>query len=170
LTRKAAWVGPGPIINNGNELKSQIKPSDRRKVHMTTTCPGCRKEVPDDSTFCLSCGRPLKAEGIDMILPPEGSNTEYRVTMYLVGAIMSLFFGCFLLFPGVFVGLGLIIPAVCLIVLGILFLVMRYRLLKRYAKDVMGLRKEASVRVRCRYCGSLNPDKAEKCDSCGATL
>ena len=137
---------------------------------MTITCPACKKELPDDSTFCLSCGRPLKAEGVDMILPPEGSNTEGRATMYMIMAIMCLFFGCFLLIPGFLVGLGMIVPASCLIVLGLVFVVMRYRVLRRYAKDVMSLRKEASVRVRCRYCGSLNPDKAEKCESCGATL
>jgi len=137
---------------------------------MTTQCPACKKELPDDSTFCSSCGRPLKAEGVDMILPPEGSNTENRAMMYMIMAIMFLFFGFFLIIPGIFVGLGLIIPALCLIVLGIVFVAMRYRVLRRYAKDVMALRKEASVKIRCRYCGSLNPDKAERCISCGATL
>ncbi len=137
---------------------------------MTATCPACKKEVPDDSTFCPSCGRPLKAEGLDMILPPEGSNTENRATMYMIMAIMFLFFGCFLMFPAIFVGVGMIIPAACLIVLGLVFVAMRYRVLRRYAKNVVSLRKEASVRVRCRYCGSLNPEPAEKCESCGATL
>jgi len=137
---------------------------------MTITCPACKRELPDDSTFCLSCGRPLKAEGIDMILPPEGSNTESRVTMYMIMAIMFLFFGFFLLIPGAFVGLGLIIPSACLIIVGFVFVGMRYRVLRRYAKDVIELRKDATVRVRCRYCGSLNPDASEKCLSCGATL
>jgi RNA polymerase subunit RPABC4/transcription elongation factor Spt4 len=137
---------------------------------MAVTCPACKREIPEDSTFCLSCGRPLKAEGVDMILPPEGSNTEGRATMYMIMAIMFLFFGCFLLIPGAFVGLGLIIPSVCLIIIGLVFVAMRYRVLKRYAKSVVELRKDASVKVRCRYCGSLNADEAERCESCGATL
>jgi len=29
---------------------------------------------------------------------------------------------------------------------------------------------KGAIKVRCRYCGSLNDEKANKCDSCGATL
>ena len=137
---------------------------------MVMKCPTCKRETPDDSTFCLSCGRPLKAEGVDMILPPDGSHTEERATMYMIMAIMFLFFGCFLLIPGFFVGLGLIIPSTCLIALGVAMLVARYSVLRRYAKNVEDLRKEAAIRIRCRYCGSLNAEAAERCESCGATL
>lgn len=133
-------------------------------------CPACKSEISDNSTFCPSCGRPFKEEGLDMILPPEGSKTEERATIYLMLAIMALFFGCFLLIPGYFVGLGLVIVAGCLIVAGIVFLAARYCILRRYAKGVEKFRKEAAVRVRCRYCGALNPDAARRCESCGATL
>lgn len=105
-----------------------------------------------------------------MILPPDGSHTEERATIYLMLAIMGFFFGFFLLIPGYFVGLGLIIPAICLILVGFIFLSARYYILRRYAKNVEQLRKEAAVRIRCRYCGALNPDLARRCDSCGATL
>jgi len=105
-----------------------------------------------------------------MILPPEGSNTEERATIYMMLSIMFLFFGCFLLIPGYFVGLGLIIPSLCLVVAGAILLSARYFVLRRYAERVVELRKEAAVRVRCRYCGSLNTDTAEKCESCGATI
>ena len=133
-------------------------------------CPACKKEIPEDSTFCLSCGRPLKAEGVDIILPPDSSNTESRATIYMMLAFVFLFFGCFLLIPGFFVGLGLIIPSVCLIVLGIIMLIARYYVLGQYAKKVVELRKEAAVKIRCSYCGSLNPEAAERCESCGAKL
>ena len=105
-----------------------------------------------------------------MILPPEGSNTESRAMMYLIGAIMCLFFGGFLLIPGIFVGLGMIIPALCVVVVGFIFLVMRYRVLRRYAKNVKELRKVASVRVKCSYCGTLCLEGAVTCESCGARL
>lgn len=85
-------------------------------------------------------------------------------------AIIGLFFGCFLLIPGYFVGWGLIVPAMCLIVIGLAFLYARYHVLRRYARKVEQLRKEATIRIRCRYCGTLNPDSAIRCDSCGATL
>jgi len=133
-------------------------------------CPSCKADVPQDSTFCPSCGRPLKAEGVDDIVPPEGSNTEERATIYLLVAITGLFFGCFLLIPGYFVGLGLLIPASCLVVVGLLFLYARHRVLRRYVKRVEQLRAEANIRVRCRYCGALNAGSARRCDSCGATL
>ena len=29
---------------------------------------------------------------------------------------------------------------------------------------------KSNIKVRCRYCGSLNDESASKCDSCGATL
>lgn len=133
-------------------------------------CPSCKAEMPQGSTFCPSCGRPLTAEGVDDIVPPEGSNTEGRATIYLMLAITGLFFGCFLLIPGYFVGLGLIIPAVCLIIIGLAFLSARFYILRRYAKKVEQLRTEAAIRIRCRYCGALSPDSARRCDSCGATL
>jgi len=133
-------------------------------------CPSCKNDIPDSSTFCPSCGRPLKEEGIDMILPPDGSHTEERATIYLMLAIMGLFFGSFLLIPGIFVGPGLIIPALGVIFIGFVFLCARYYILRRYAKKVEALRKDAAIRIRCRYCGALNPESARRCDSCGATL
>jgi len=123
----------------------------------------CKAEIPDNSTFCLSCGRPLSADGIDMILPPNGSHTEGRATMYLMLAIMCLFFGFFLLIPGYFVGFGMIIPAVGLIVVGSILLVARYHVLRRYAKRVESFRKDAAVKVPCKYCGSLNSRTDQKC-------
>lgn len=105
-----------------------------------------------------------------MILPPAGSHTEDRATIYLMLAIMSLFFGLFLLIPGYFVGLGLMIPASVLVVVGVVFLISRYYVLRKYAEQVEKLREESAIRVRCRYCGSLNPQEDEKCIGCGAPL
>lgn len=133
-------------------------------------CPACKTEIPDDSKFGLSCGSPTKEEGIDMILPPDGSNTESRATMYMMFAIMSLFFGFFLLIPGFLVGWGLVVPSVGLIIVGFALVLARYRLLRRYAQRVEKFRQESAIRVRCRYCGALNPQNDEKCMGCGAPL
>jgi RNA polymerase subunit RPABC4/transcription elongation factor Spt4 len=133
-------------------------------------CQGCKKDIPDDSTFCSSCGRPLKEEGLDIILPPEGSKTEGRATIYLMLSFMCLFFGFFLLIPGYFIGWGLVIPALGMVACGAVFLIARYYIIRRYAKRVEEFRKKSSIRVRCRYCGALNPDAARRCDTCGATL
>jgi len=105
-----------------------------------------------------------------MILPPEGSKTEGRATIYLMLSFMCLFFGLFLLIPGYFVGWGLVVPAACMVIGGVVLLVARYYVIRRYAKRVEEFRKKAAIRVRCRYCGALNPDAARRCDTCGATL
>ncbi|HEX9908026.1 MAG TPA: zinc-ribbon domain-containing protein [Thermoplasmata archaeon] len=133
-------------------------------------CPSCKAEIPDKSTFCMSCGRPLTAEGVDIILPPEGSHTEGRATIYLMLAIMCLFFGLFLLIPGYFIGLGMLVPAVCLTVAGVILLLARYYILRRYAERVEKLRRESNIKLKCRYCGALTPEGVGKCGSCGAPL
>ncbi len=137
---------------------------------MTMQCPSCQKEIPEDSTFCLSCGRPIKEAGADIIVPPSGSNTEERAMIYLLLSIMFLFFGGFLLIPGIFVGWGMIIPALCVVVVGLILMSARFAVLRRYTKNVLEIRKEASVKVKCQYCGTLNPERVKKCESCGATL
>lgn len=133
-------------------------------------CSACKKETPDGSTFCPSCGMPLKAEGLDMIVPPEGSHTEERATIYMMFAIMCLFFGLFLVIPGYFVGVGLLMPAVGLVLIGIVLVVARYYILRSYATRVEEFRRESAIRVRCRYCASLNTQEAQKCIGCGAPL
>lgn len=133
-------------------------------------CPACQKEIPDDSTFCLSCGRPINAVVLEELRPPEGSSTDGRATIYWMLAFMFLFFGGFLLFPGYFVGMGMMIPAISMIVVGVILLVARHLTLRRYAKSMASIRGEAFERGRCSYCGTLNPASAEKCESCGAAL
>jgi len=85
-------------------------------------------------------------------------------------AIMALFFGFFLLIPGYFVGLGLIAVSVGLIIVGFILLAARYYVLARYASGIEKFRREAVVKVTCRYCGNSNPRSFEKCERCGAPL
>ncbi len=40
---------------------------------------------------------------------------------------------------------------------------------QRNIQDIANAVK-SSIKIRCRYCGSLNDESATKCDSCGATL
>ena len=42
-------------------------------------------------------------------------------------------------------------------------------LTKRQIDEIVKAVK-ATIRVRCRYCGTLNEEKANKCESCGANL
>jgi ribosomal protein L37E len=34
----------------------------------------------------------------------------------------------------------------------------------------MAEKKAERIRLKCRYCGSLNDEHAERCSSCGASL
>lgn len=44
---------------------------------------------------------------------------------------------------------------------------------ERFKEEVAEAVKESikgTIKIRCRYCGSLNDENANRCDSCGATL
>jgi ribosomal protein L40E len=134
-------------------------------------CPGCKSEVPDNSVFCLSCGRPIKEEGLEPIEPPSGSKTETKSTLLLMLAIMAWFFGFFLLIPAFFIqSIPFFLVCTAVIVVGALMLVARFVILRRYSEKVEELRKEASEKIKCQYCGSMNPLDAEECVGCQAPL
>jgi hypothetical protein len=134
-------------------------------------CPGCKSEIPDNSVFCLLCGRPIKENGLEPIEPPSGSSTETRSIMLLVFAFMVLFFGSFLLIPAYFIqSLVLFLVCVLLIAAGALMLVARFMILRRYSKKIEEFREEASEKVKCTYCGSMNSLDAERCVGCHAPL
>lgn len=84
---------------------------------------------------------------------------------------MLLFFGLFLLFPAYFIG-SLVVFVICTIVvaMGIIMLVARYVILRGYSEKVEQFRAEAAEKVRCEYCGCMNPLDAEKCIGCHAPL
>ena len=119
----------------------------------------------------MSCGRPIKEEGLEPIQPPSGSQTETKSIMLLMFAIMVLFFGIFLLIPAFFIwSIGFLLVCAVLIAAGTLMLVARYVILRRYAKKVEEFREEAAEKVKCKYCGSMNTLDAEKCIGCHAPL
>ena len=119
----------------------------------------------------MSCGRPIKEEGLEPIQPPSGSQTETKSTLLQMFAIMVLFFGVFLLVPAFFIQ-SIVFFLVCaaLIAAGALMLVARFVILRRYAKKIEEFREEASEKTKCKYCGSLNSLEAEKCIGCHAPL
>jgi hypothetical protein len=151
------------------------KESLTRIPHIRTVdllkCPGCKTEIPDRSVFCMSCGRPIKEEGLEPIQPPSGSQTETKSTMLLMFAIMVLFFGIFLLLPAFFIwSIVFLLVCTALIVAGVLMLVARYLVLRKYAKKVEEFREEAAEKKRCKYCGKMNSLDADECSSCNAPL
>jgi len=119
----------------------------------------------------MSCGRPIKEEGLEPIQPPSGSQTETKSIMLLMFAIMVLFFGIFLLIPAFFIQ-SIVFFLVCtvLIAAGTLMLIARFVILRQYAKKIEEFREEASEKIKCKYCGSLNSLDAERCIGCHAPL
>ena len=119
----------------------------------------------------MSCGRPIKEEGLEPIQPPSGSQTETKSILLLMFAIMVLFFGTFLLVPAYFVhSIVFFLVCLALIVAGTLMLIARFVILRQYAKKVEEFREEASEKIKCKYCGSMNSLDAEKCIGCQAPL
>lgn len=110
-------------------------------------------------------------EGLEPIEPPSGSPTETRAMMLLMFSIMLLFFGLFLLFPAYFTG-SAVAYLVCasMVTGGVVMLVARFFLLRRYSEKVEEFRAVAAEKIKCRYCGSMNPLDAEKCIGCHAPL
>ena len=113
----------------------------------------------------------MKEEGLEPIEPPSGSRTEERATMYLMLAIMAWFFGFFLLIPAFVIwSIPFFVVCFALIAVGAVLMITRFTALRGYAKKVEGFREEASEKIKCQYCGSLNSPGAEKCASCQAPL
>jgi ribosomal protein L40E len=91
--------------------------------------------------------------------------------MLLAFSFMVLFFGLFLLFPAYFLESSILfIVCLSMVVLGVLMLLARFFLLKRYSVKVEQFRAEAAEKIKCKYCGSMNPLDAERCIGCHAPL
>jgi len=54
--------------------------------------------------------------------------------------------------------------------IGLVLALLGYANYRAAKKKVERAQEKASIRVKCRYCGSLNTPDATRCDSCGATL
>jgi len=91
--------------------------------------------------------------------------------MLLMLAIMALFFGFFLLIPAFFIqSIGFFLACAVMIAAGALMLIARFLTLRRYSRKVEQFREEASEKIKCKYCGSMNSLDAEKCVGCQAPL
>lgn len=134
-------------------------------------CPNCQSEIPDNSVFCLTCGRPIKEEGLEPIEPKSGSPTDMRATMLMAFSFMLLFFGLFLLFPAYFIGSSIVyILCTVMVAIGIVMIIARFLLLRSYTVKIEQFRAEAAEKVKCQYCGSMNSPGTDKCIGCHAPL
>ena len=128
-------------------------------------CPSCGSDIPDESRFCLKCGkevsapRPAKQEP-----PPVDDSSEMFAMMCMAFAFMLFFFSLAPFFMGIWVA------GVAMLAIGVVLMLAGYRMIRVAKRDHMAMLERKAVRIRCRYCGSLNEEDDERCASCGATL
>lgn len=123
-------------------------------------CPACSSDIPDASRFCLKCGKDLApAAGLS-----EDDGSEMFAMMALGIAFMMFFFSMAPFF------MGLWIAGVAMIGTGIVLLLAGYHMIRSSRRDRVAVIQHKAVRIRCRYCGTLNEERAERCSSCGASL
>jgi hypothetical protein len=127
-------------------------------------CANCGAEIPDVSRFCLSCGKELPPPK-RTTAPPSANPDPNGYSMLLFGlAFMMFFFALAPMFLGLWIGAGL------MMVVGLVLVLIGYMMLRANRIEIEEERKEAMIKVKCRYCGMLNDKDEERCASCGATL
>ena len=131
-------------------------------------CQNCGAEIPDVSRFCLSCGKEVpppktlpKQDAAQKTTDPDSS-----------GHAMLCFALSFMMFFMTFVPifLGLWTGAVLLAGIGVFLVLVGLLILRMGRKQVEKVQEQALIKLKCRYCGSLNAADALRCGTCGATL
>ncbi len=128
-------------------------------------CTGCGADIPDVSRFCLSCGKAIPPP---TSVPAQQTEDEdepnfFAILLFLL-AFMVFFFALVPMFLGLWIGVGIMAGV------GVLMVVAGLYMIRSHKREVKEAAEKASVKVKCRYCGSLNEQDAQRCASCGATL
>jgi len=129
-------------------------------------CPSCQSDIPDESRFCLKCGKEVAPAPAPAQTSPEDDSSEVFAMMCMAFAFMLFFFSLAPFFMGIWVaGLAMLCVGVVLMLAG-------YRMIRVSKRERMAMveKKATKIKLKCRYCGSLNDEHAERCESCGAGL
>ncbi len=95
---------------------------------------------------------------------PKDDGPELFAMMCMGIAFMMFFFS---LAPFL---MGIWIAGLAMIAVGIVLMFAGYRMIRASRRDQVTIIQQSTVRIRCRYCGTLNEERAERCSSCGASL
>ena len=123
-------------------------------------CPSCRLDIPDESMFCLKCGKDVAAAAH----LPKDDGSELFAMMCMGIAFMMFFFSLAPFFMGIW------IAGVAMLGVGVVLMFAGYHMIRASRRDHVAIVQRKNIRVRCRYCGTLNREHDDKCDSCGASL
>lgn len=128
-------------------------------------CTGCGADIPDVSRFCLSCGKAVPPPtSVPVQQAEEEDEPNFFAILLLLLAFMVFFFALVPMFLGLWIGVGIMAGVGMLMVGAGLYMI------RSHKREVKEAAEKASVKIKCRYCGSLNPQDAQRCMSCGATL
>ncbi len=136
-------------------------------------CQNCGADIPDVSRFCLSCGKeipppmvvPVQGQQSPEPQAPEPDPDPNGYSMLLFGLSFMMFF--FALAP---LFLGLWIGAAMMMGVGLVLVAVGYNMLRSNRREIAKKQELASAKIKCRYCGTLNDQQAQRCDACGAGL
>lgn len=96
--------------------------------------------------------------------PPEDDSHEVFAMMCMAFAFMMFFFSLAPFFMGIWVA------GVAMLAVGVVLMLAGYRMIRVSKKEHVEMLLRKDVKVKCRYCGSLNDEAARRCHSCGASL
>jgi ribosomal protein L40E len=149
-------------------------------------CSSCGTENPPEAVFCLKCGKRLAGARSDADVPAkEFMETQARSavtkmletpgTIVLALGLFLLIASLLLMIASLWVGLGLLAVSIIVLLVAVQLRGHEARIAQSQASNAptvlqSEIREREIVKVKCRYCGALNPDGAKNCGSCGAVL
>ena len=97
------------------------------------------------------------------VTPPDPDPNGYSMLLFGL-AFMVIFFSIAPLFLGLWLG------AAMMMAVGVILVALGYAMLQSSKKAIARRLEESEAKIKCRYCGTLNDQQAERCDACGAAL
>lgn len=183
-------VGSNPTRSTmvlGKEHKPRAHSAAVRET--TKKCGSCGAVNPPEAVFCLKCGSQLAlAQGAQSsaLTPTKQFVTaqaqsamskmlETPGTIVLALGILLLLVSVLLIVLGQWSGLALVIISVFLLFVAVQLRGHEAHIAASQASQAhtvlqREIHEREIVKVKCRFCGALNPDGAKNCGSCGAIL
>lgn len=154
-------------------------------------CTSCRAESPDDARYCLRCGAPVTRSSSQTAEQPVqttqfvAAQAQKTVSKMLeTPGTIALAIGLLLLLSAVIAGavdhwgwaIGLGFVSLVILYVAIQIRSQEARIAAAQAQHAprvyqsTEIREREVVKIKCRYCGALNPDGSRNCGSCGAIM
>ncbi len=153
---------------------------------MAVRCDSCGGENPQDAAYCLRCGNKLGESGKHPVEPAkefvaeQAQSTVRKMletpgTIVLAIGVTLLLISLLLLIFRLWAGLGLLAVSLVLLIVSAVWRGHEAKIAASQASSSPAVvqtevREREIVKVKCHYCGALNPDGATNCGSCGAKL